>query len=40
LDEDKIWEAITRAKWNIKDREGVVSEVDAKLSFEEKGKTL
>ncbi|MEA4868856.1 MAG: 4Fe-4S binding protein [Rikenellaceae bacterium] len=40
LDEEKIWEAITRAKWNIKDREGVVTEQDAKLTFEEKGKTL
>lgn len=40
LDEDAIWEAITRPKWNIKGKDGVVTEVDAKLPFTDKGRTL
>ena len=40
LDEDKIWEVLTKAKWNIKGRDGEISEVDAKVGFPDKGKTL
>jgi len=40
IDEDKIWEVITMPKWNIKGRDGNVTEVDAKVAFENKGKTL
>lgn len=40
MSEDKVWELITMPKWNIKGKDGEISEVDAKISFTEKGKTL
>lgn len=40
LNDDKIWEVLNRAKWSIKDKEGVVSEVDPKFTFTGKGATL
>lgn len=39
LDDDKIWEVLNRSKWTIKNREGVMEEVDPKFSFTEKGST-
>ncbi|HCT93490.1 MAG: hypothetical protein A2X19_01390 [Bacteroidetes bacterium GWE2_39_28] len=39
LDDDKIWEVLNRSKWTIKNREGVMEEVDPKFSFTEKGAT-
>ena len=39
LDDDKIWEALNRSKWTIKNRDGVLEEVDPKFSFKEKGAT-
>lgn len=38
--EDKIWELITMPKWGIRGRDGKVTEVNAKIAFKEKGKTL
>ncbi|PKO96796.1 MAG: hypothetical protein CVU12_03440 [Bacteroidetes bacterium HGW-Bacteroidetes-7] len=39
LDDDKIWEVLNRSKWTIKNREGVMEEVDPKFSFKEMGAT-
>ncbi len=40
IDEDKLWDIITKEKWTIKDREGNIQEVDRKLEFTEKGEIL
>lgn len=40
LSEEKIWEVLNMPKWNIKGKDGVISEVDAKIPFTEKGKTI
>ena len=39
LDDDKIWEVLNRSKWTIKNRDGVMEEVDPKFSFKEMGAT-
>ncbi len=40
LDDEKIWAALTKAKWTIKSKEGEISEVDPKFTFEKKGATI
>ena len=40
LNDDKIWEALTRSKWTIKNKEGIMEDVDPKFSFEQKGYTI
>jgi ferredoxin len=40
VDEEKLWNIITKEKWTIKDREGNIQEVDRKLEFTEKGEIL
>ncbi len=40
LNDDKIWEALTKEKWTIMSKDGSTSEVDPKFSFSEKGATL
>lgn len=39
LDDVKIWEVLNRSKWTIKNRDGVMEEVDPKFSFKEMGAT-
>jgi polyferredoxin len=40
LDDEKIWEALNRTKWTIKNRAGEMEDVDPKFSFENKGATI
>jgi len=37
LNDDKIWEALNKAKWTIKNKEGVMEDVDPKFTFDTKG---
>ncbi|MFA5712684.1 MAG: 4Fe-4S binding protein [Bacteroidales bacterium] len=40
LDEEKIWEVLTQEKWKVRMRSGDINEVDAKLSFKNRGTTI
>jgi hypothetical protein len=40
LNDDKIWEILTKEKWTIMSKDGSISEVDPKFSFSEKGATI
>ncbi len=40
LNDEKIWAALTKAKWTIKSKDGEISEVDPKFSFEKQGATI
>lgn len=40
LDDEKIWAALTKAKWTIKSKDGEISDVDPKFTFEKKGATI
>ncbi|NTU95641.1 MAG: 4Fe-4S binding protein, partial [Bacteroidales bacterium] len=39
LNNDKIWEVLTREKWTIRTNEGDLKETDPRLSFTDKGIT-
>lgn len=39
LNDDLIWEVLNRSKWTIKNKDGVLEEVDPKFSFTDKGIT-
>lgn len=40
LNDDKIWEVLTRDKWSTVNREGEMIQIDPKISFTKKGATL
>jgi hypothetical protein len=40
LNDDKIWEVLTKDKWTSVSQEGEIVQIDAKLSFTKKGATL